>query len=655
MKLKRNLFLRLAIAAGFLVLLFVSGAQAQPSPTWTTPTQQARMGDVEQDYCELDQHGLVVTVLNDSKHRLDRQSIVTLHDQKRGLTTWQTTSRESQMTVCELDFGDYDVEVSAVGYVTEHQTVHITGTIQKVKLEVILHRDPSAVELSASDDQIPRKQRKDAERAVYELKSGNLKDAQKHLDKIYKFAPSSAQLNFLYGYLFLQQRDFEKSESYLSKAASLDPRRTQTLVLLGRVQLQQQQNDAAVKTLEQAVAENPREWMAHNLLADGYLRQKEYEKSKQQAQLALDEGKRAASVAQLVLGQALANLGHDQEGIAALKAFLQSNPNDPTKPQVQRLIATIELRDSGQGGTEQVKNGTQLDTDVLLAATRTSLPVSAWGPPGIDEVKPQVASGVACPADQVLEKAGEGVKRLVDNVGQFAATEDLLHEELDQYGNPETKQTRKFDYVAQITEGPPGYFAFEENRSLRYGLADLPDHIVTRGLVSLALIFHPDMQANYQMTCEGLGQWRGQATWLIYFRQRDDKPASMEDYKVGSETYPIKMKGRAWITADTFEIVHIESELMNSVPQLTVQHQIAEYGPVHFQKKNVDLWLPQSVDLYLELNKHRYYRRHSFDHYMLFSVAAEDKQDLSKIQKSGSCSSGSSSGGACSSGAAAKN
>jgi hypothetical protein len=71
--------------------------------------------------------------------------------------------------------------------------------------------------------------------------------------------------------------------------------------------------------------------------------------------------------------------------------------------------------------------------------------------------------------------------------------------------------------------------------------------------------------------------------------------------------------------------VRVESELVNSVQRLTVQHQIAEYGPVQFQKKNVQLWLPQSVDLFLEINKHRYYRRHSFDHYMLFSINSEQK------------------------------
>jgi hypothetical protein len=94
---------------------------------------------------------------------------------------------------------------------------------------------------------------------------------------------------------------------------------------------------------------------------------------------------------------------------------------------------------------------------------------------------------------------------------------------------------------------------------------------------------------------------------------------------MGSQHYPMNMKGRAWITTDNLQIVHVDAELVKPLPQLSVQHQIAEYGPVHFQKGNVDLWLPQNVDIFMELNRHYYYRRHSYDHYQLFSVDSVEK------------------------------
>jgi tetratricopeptide (TPR) repeat protein len=504
--------------------------------------------------------------------------------------------------------------------------LQITPTVQSPQIEIILHKDPSAVDLSDSDDTIPANLRKDAKRAVLSLRSANYKEAQKRLDKVYKAAPSSAQTNFLYGYLFVQLNNLEKAEEFLGRSATLDPRRVQTLCLLGRVQLQRKKDDDAEKTLEQAVVDDSNYWVAHNLLADAYLRHKEYEKAREQARLAIDEGKSAGNVAQLVLGQALANLGHNQEGIQALKTFVQTNPSNPAAPSVRGLITEIENRDAHPGTTAELRT----DADLTLTASAPSLPESAWGPPGVDDEKPQVVPGVTCPCEQLLDATGERVKQLVENIAKFAAVEDLVHQQLDKTGNPISKETRKFNYVASIKESRPGFLETEEFRDLKYGLSDLPDHIVTSGFVSLALIFHPDMRDNFQMICEGLGDWHGQPVWLVHFQQRDDKPNHFADYEVGSKRYPMNLKGRAWITTDHLQIVRMESDLMSPLPQLLVQHQIVEYGAVHFTKKNADLWLPQHVDIYMELNRRYYHRQHNFDHFMLFAVDSEDKSPLIK-------------------------
>ena len=153
--------------------------------------------------------------------------------------------------------------------------------------------------------------------------------------------------------------------------------------------------------------------------------------------------------------------------------------------------------------------------------------------------------------------------------------------------------------------------------------------------MSLALIFHPDIRDDFQISCEGLTQWRGQATWLIYFRQRDDRPSRFGNYVVNSQSYPVRLKGRTWISASNFEIVRMESELVSPVNKLSVQHQIVYYGPIHFQKMNVDLWLPQTVDIYLEIDRHRYYRRHTFDQYLLFAVNSEGKLPTLKAGPNG--------------------
>ena len=146
---------------------------------------------------------------------------------------------------------------------------------------------------------------------------------------------------------------------------------------------------------------------------------------------------------------------------------------------------------------------------------------------------------------------------------------------------------------------------------------------------TLAFVFHPDLRDSFQIVCEGLGQWNGQATWLLHFRQRDDRPNRFHEYEARGSTYPGNLKGRAWIAASTFQIVRIESELVNPIPQLQIlnEHQTVEDPPVLFQKTNTELWLPKKADLYLDVHRHHYFRRESFDHFMLFSVDSEGRVD----------------------------
>jgi tetratricopeptide (TPR) repeat protein len=575
------------------------------------------------------QQSLVLIIHDVSKPLLDRQSVVKLYDPRKKVTTWRTSTEKSEASFYDLTGGSYDIDVSAVGYKTQHLQVSIAYAQEGRHVDVFLERDPSAVDLNISDDVIPPKYRKETKRAVYAFKSGHLDEAQKHLDKVYKFAPSSPQLNFLYGYLYLGFKNLDKAESYLSQAAVLDPRRLQTLNLLGRVQLQLQHNRDAQATFEQIIAANPGDWMAHNLLASACLNEKEYEKARQQAQLALDVGKNQASLAQMPLGEALAMLGRDKEAVATLHAFLRENPTHPARADVETFLTKVEEHEMGAAAVIVPH----------LAANVTDsmppLPDTPWAPPGVDDAKPPVVTDVKCPYDQVLEKSGARVQQLVEDVSHFLATEYLVHEQLDRFGNPNSKETRKFYYVATIREQSPGYFMVDEDRQLQRGEVTNPDGIITKGFMSLALIFHPDIRSDFQISCEGLSQWQGQAAWLMYFRQRDDKPSRFGKYIVGRQPYDVRLKGRAWITASDFEIVRMESELLRPVDKLSVQHQIVQYGPVHFNSRNVDLWLPKSVDLYLEINRRRYYRQHSFDRYTLFSVDSDQQLPTMKAGPNG--------------------
>jgi hypothetical protein len=126
----------------------------------------------------------------------------------------------------------------------------------------------------------------------------------------------------------------------------------------------------------------------------------------------------------------------------------------------------------------------------------------------------------------------------------------------------------------------------------------------------------------------GEGQWRVGANqglaWQFHFRQKPGKPNAIKSYHFGinGPSYSVGLKGRAWISADRFEIVRMETDIVAPVPQikLLAEHTLIEYGPVNFRQDNVNLWLPQSAEVYFAWRGRQMHRRHSFSNYLLFGV-----------------------------------
>ena len=257
---------------------------------------------------------------------------------------------------------------------------------------------------------------------------------------------------------------------------------------------------------------------------------------------------------------------------------------------------------------------------------------SNWLPPDVDEKVPPVEPGVACALDEVVQKAGKRVEEFIKNVDRFTATEFLNHESINKWGIAESPEKRKFDYVVSIEQYRPGYFSVTEYRGNRYSPAQFPGGIETHGLPALSLIFHPQNAGNFAMSCEGLAKWNGRPAWQMHFRQRPDKPNTIRAYKLGENgpSHAVALRGRAWIAADSYQIVRMETDLVAKLPEikLLADHTIVDYGPVRFKNRNVEMWLPQVAEVYFDWRGQRVHRRHSFDNYMLFSV--DEKQKISE-------------------------
>ena len=141
------------------------------------------------------------------------------------------------------------------------------------------------------------------------------------------------------------------------------------------------------------------------------------------------------------------------------------------------------------------------------------------------------------------------------------------------------------------------------------------------------LIFHPYYANDFKIVCEGLGEWHAKQAWQLRFEQRSDKLPRFQSIHVDRGWFLPRFKGRAWLTEDHFQIAHMDFDLLETIPKirLLTEHADIDYGPVEFAKRDTQLWLPESVDFYIDIGGHRLLHRHRLSNFLLFSVETDQE------------------------------
>ena len=540
----------------------------------------------------------------------------------------QETAKAGHARFSGIVATEYSVQVSAPGYrtaVKQVETKKDQARVVTFELERLSVED--AAENTAYRALAPKAQ-KEIGKALELLRAQKVADARSHLDAANRAAPGQAEVQYLYGVYAKQVGNAEQAKSYWTKALEFSPTHLPALLALADVLLQENRGAEALPYATRAVEVEPSSWRAHAILSNVYLRHGSADAAAKEAERALELGHEQAAMVEPVLAGALASKGEKERALTVLHGYLKEHPSDQ---EAKSLVGALERISAAEGPSA----ASPLRAEELSLSTSgaAALPLpSSWLPPDVDEKMPPVEAGAGCALDEVLEKAGKRAQAFIKNVERFTASEFMKHETIDKWGVAAIAETRKFDYVAAIEEPKPGVLIVEEYRDGRGAPADFPGGVVTNGLPGLALVFHPDNVVNFAMTCEGLSRWDGQPAWQVHFRQRRDRPNTVRSYRLGLDgpSYAVALKGRAWILADSFEIARLETDLIAPVPQiqLVADHTDIEYGPVQFRRGEVQMWLPQSAEVYFDWKGRRVHRRHTFSNYMLFAV--DEKQQIAE-------------------------
>jgi hypothetical protein len=246
---------------------------------------------------------------------------------------------------------------------------------------------------------------------------------------------------------------------------------------------------------------------------------------------------------------------------------------------------------------------------------------------GLDLVKPSAAPPSefgTCSLDDVLPRVSDHAREFVDNVNRITATEILDLERRRRNGRLEDSLHDKVRYVANIQLLDSRYLSVDEYRE---GSGSLTGFIKAVGSPALVLVFHPINVDEFDISCKGPAIWQGAPAYLLNFRQRPDRRNIMSEFRTPKGRYTVSLKGTAWVDANTFQVVHLETDLLKPVPDLflDLEHQSLDYGPVLFAARKVSLWLPQSAEISVHFGSKQFTARHLYSNYQLFVVDTGQK------------------------------
>jgi tetratricopeptide (TPR) repeat protein len=239
--------------------------------------------------------------------------------------------------------GSYVVSARAVGFKEAYGSVNVPSGYGVYSTTVTMSPDQNESTDTAGMVLAP-KAKAEFDKGVEEMRAQHYGEAEKHLLAAYKLAPGNPDVNDKLGGLYLLMRDFAKAQDYLTRAVSIDPGSEKFLTDLGQLWLQQGDYPEAAKTLLKAVSMAPGDWFAHWMLGIAYIHANEDEKARSEAAQAIKLGKGAANAndAQYLLGEALADLGRNEEAISALQTFLKGSPKNSYVPAAKALIAKLQ-------------------------------------------------------------------------------------------------------------------------------------------------------------------------------------------------------------------------------------------------------------------------------------------------------------------------
>lgn len=200
---------------------------------------------------------------------------------------------------------------------------------------------PQAV-ATLTDDNAPKKARKDYRKGIKAVKEGRRDEARGHLGRALAEFPCYARAHVALAQIDMEEQKLENAEAALKKAIQCDSGLRIGYQELGRLYVFEQRFSEGEKVLQEGVRLAPSSWELYYILGAAFFGMGKY-KEAEQAYLKAASFNPAMPVSFRVR---LANLylrTHENEkAYAQLQAYLREAPDGPAAESVRRMVKRLE-------------------------------------------------------------------------------------------------------------------------------------------------------------------------------------------------------------------------------------------------------------------------------------------------------------------------
>ena len=573
---------------------------------------------------------LAVNVRDASGVPMDGATIVTLVASVGSYYQTATTRDASVATFDGLPPGDYDVEATYPGYQPAKELVTVTavGSSLQVYLYMIPESDKNSPRPQAKGIVMSPKLQAEIDKGLEAMRKRQFEVARTHFTKGLSLAPGNPDLSYLLGSAELGLNHVDVARQNFEHALTIDPTHERSLLALGELQLRNGETAAAVVTLEKAFLKNGGGWRTHLLLATAYAKAGRAADAEIHARRAAELAREKGAGSRLLLGEILQAEGKLQEARTTWQELVAKFPGDPSAAEAKKRIASLSAPRAAVAVSSEpapLANLPVPSTPVIELLPANERP---WAPLDIDSREFPLAENAPCSAEDILPLAQHRLKSQLQNFEKFTATEHIDHQEIDRLGRPGPVKSRDFSYIVFVNPFGGDSFFLDEDRHATGSDSSFPTSLATTGLNNLGVsILQPAVRGEFSYQCEGLASIRGKATWQIRFQESKNSSTAVRQWQREGKLFPIAIKGRIWVSSTSFDVLRIETDLLEPIQilGLTRDHLLVDYGPVNFSSTNTALWLPWSAEMHMELRGRRFHHKHYLTDYMLFEVDTNHK------------------------------